>query len=134
MLLESQELSGSGAALRMLVGDLDPPLRPRRKSAYRRVQFRAGFGQLIGDADRRTRVDGAAQDALALELAKPLGQKPVGKPRHACSDLVEALRPGQEDADYRPGPSAAHELDRSMEARAEVRQLHPVPHFVLFSA
>jgi hypothetical protein len=64
-------------------------------------------------------VDGALDQALGFELAKPLGEQPVGDPRHRCQELAEEERPVDELEEDRAGPAAADQLDCGVEARAD---------------
>src|SRR6476469_6132875 len=96
-----------------------PAARPRAQLEHRRAQIGALLGQRVDDPGRRALLDLALDDAGLLELAQPLGEKPVGEAGNGFGELAEAQRPLGQRRDDRAGPTLADQLDRGVKMGAD---------------
>jgi hypothetical protein len=84
------------------------PLAQRAKSL---VEVSPRLGQCVFDADRRARKDASRDQAGSLELAEAVGAKALRHAGNRADQRMEANRAAQQDAQDRPGPALADQLD-----------------------
>src|SRR3954452_19295408 len=103
----------------------EPRLSPALELVERGLEGVAHGGEAVGHAHRRAGVDGARDQAAALELLDALGEEAVGQVGDRGRDLAEAQRAVgvSQHFDDRAGPSAADELDRLVEVRTAASSL-----------
>ena len=97
----------------------DPPLRPGSDLVQRAFELAALIGELVFDADGGIRDHPAGYELFRFQRSEPFGQ-------HTISDVgnraLEERIPGlslKEGLDDRARPSAADELDSTVEPRAD---------------
>src|SRR5207244_1747208 len=80
--------------------------------------------ELVGHFHGRAGAHSTDDNALRLELAQPLRERPVGDLGDRPAELGEPARAGEKRPGDRPAPAPPDQLDRLLELEAEVLVVH----------
>ena len=98
-------------------GSREVLLRPARDLFERRQQGTARVGELIGDGDGRSGVDGAGGEPHVAQLTESVGEHRVADAFDRAREDTEPDWAAAERPEYHPGPAPAEEVERAHERR-----------------